>query len=333
MRVSNFGQVCVLAIGLLTTALMPVSSQAVLVDVELAELPVTDALNLVARQAGLSVQIDDTLETAKVRPDKLPWGPPTLKLQLKQVAADQVLESMAGAYGLVIDKSRGAELAKLRFARVDELVFKRAPKTLPDPLKDLRKIPLLLFDEVPVMQVVQTLALQSRLNLVPSHELMTGTNAQGVAWQEAFITLKIRNVSPQQALEAALDASGLAVDWSGLGQVGVIYPVSRFVQSGNRTVAQPPTQGEKTDFTLADLALEDFVQLMGTQLGVNLVISTSVRQATVGAEKQPLLQSSISISQKGITPLAALQEVLKSKGLEFRWSQRAEVGIVDVLKK
>ncbi|HEY1174447.1 MAG TPA: hypothetical protein VGH19_23990 [Verrucomicrobiae bacterium] len=332
MRVSNFGQVCVLAIGLLGAALAPVSSQAALVDVELAELPVTDALNLVARQAGLSVQIDETLETAKVRPDKLPWGPPTLKIQLKQVAADQVLESMAGAYGLVVDKSRGAELAKLRFARADELVFKRAPKTLPDPLKDLRKIPLLLFDEIPVMQVVQTLALQSRLNLVPSHELMTGTNAQGAAWQEALLTLKIRNVSPQQALEAVLDASGLVVDWSGLGQVGVIYPASRFAQSGNKTIAQPPVQGEKTDFTLADLALEDFVQLIGTQLGVNLVISTSVRQAT-GADKQPLLQSSISISQKGITPLAALQEVLKSKGLEFRWSQRAEVGIVDVVKK
>ncbi len=318
------------ALVLMGMCVMPLP--AALIDVELADLPVTDALNLVARQAGLELQVDEELEKPGVRPDRLPWAPPGIQLKLKQVAADQVLESMAGAYGLVLDKSPGVSLLKLRFARSSELVFKRAARLLPDPEKDQRKVGLLLFDEAPLLQVVQTLALQSRLNLVPSHELMVGTNAQGVAWQEVFITLKIRNVTPQQALEAVLDAGGLVVDWSGLGQVGVIYPVERFLPGGKVTPVKPPVKEEKTDFTLADLALVDFLQLAGGQMEVNWVISTAAQQATTGADKQPLLQSPVSINQTGITPLAALQEVLKSKGLEFRWNARAGVGVVDVVK-
>ncbi|MGV3755289.1 MAG: hypothetical protein ACO1QS_07900 [Verrucomicrobiota bacterium] len=306
--------------------------QGALIDVELADLPVTDALNLVARQAGLELQVGEELERTGVRPDKLPWAPPSIQLKLKQVAADQVVESLAGAYGLVLDKSPGVSLLKLRFARSGELVFDRAGRLLPDPQKDQRKVGLLLFDEAPLMQVVQTLALQSRLNLIPSHELMVGTNTQGVAWQDVLITLKIRNVTPQQALEAALDAGGLVVDWSGLGQVGVIYPVQRFLPASRVVTVKPPVKEEKTDFTLADLALEDFVQLMGGQMEVNWVVSTAARQATTGAGKQPLLQSPVSISKTGITPLAALQEVLKSKGLEFRWNGRAGVGVIDVVK-
>jgi hypothetical protein len=306
--------------------------QAALIDVELTDLPVTDALSLVARQAGMELAVDEDLEKPGSRPDKLPWAPPSVQLKLKQVAADQVVESLAGAYGLVMDRSPGVNLIKLRFAQSGELVFKRTSRLLPDPEKDQRKVPLLLFDEAPLMQVVQTLALQSRLNLVPSHELMVGTNGQGVAWQDVFITLKIRNVTPQQALEATLEAGGLAVDWSGLGQVGVIYPVQRFMPAGRAITVKPPVKEEKTDFALSDLALEDFVQLIAGQMEVNWVISTAARLATTGADKQPLLQSPVSITKSGVTPLTALQEVLKSKGLEFRWNARAGVGVVDVVK-
>jgi hypothetical protein len=321
-----------LAAGLFQVTTARSHAQGALVDVELAELPVTDALNLLARQAGLDVQIDESLEKTGVRTDKLPWGPPQLKLQLKQVTADQVLESVVGAYGLVMDKSRGTGLIKLRFAQKEELVFKGSPRLLPDPLKDQRKVPLLVFDEVPVLMVVQTLALQSRLNLLPSHELVTGSNTQGVAWQDAMITLKIRNVTPQQALEAVLEASGLVVDWSALGQVGVIYPAQRFALGARLVPVKLPGSEEKTDLALADLAVEDFVQLMGGQLNVNWVISTAARQATTGPDKQPLLQSTVSLSQKGITPMDALQQVLKSKGLVFRWNGRTGIGVVDVVK-
>ncbi len=317
---------------LVLTGIGTMPLRAALIDVELANLPVTDALNLVARQAGLELQVDEELEKPGMRPDKLPWAPPGIQLKLKQVSADQVLESMAGAYGLVLDKSPGISLLKLRFARSGELVFKREVRLLPDPEKDQRKVGLLFFDEAPLLQVLQTLALQSRLNLVPSHELMVGTNAQGVAWQEVFITLKIRNVTPQQALEAALDASGLVVDWSALGQVGVIYPAQRFMTTSRRASVKPPVKEEKTDFALAELALEDFVQLLSSQMELNLMVSTAAQQATTGADKQPLLQSPVSINRMGITPLAAFQEVLKSKGLEFRWNARAGVGIVDMVR-
>jgi len=308
------------------------SLQAVLIDVELSELSVTDAINLVARQAKMDLQVEPELETTGQRPDKLPWGPPNLQLKLKQVAADQVLESMAGAYGLVLDKSKGRNFVKLRFATKDELVFKREPRALPDPLKNHQKVPLLFFDDTPVMMVIETLALQSGLNLMPSLELSAGKNPQGVAWEDVLISLKIRNVTSQQALEAVLDASGLTVDWSALGQVGVIYPVGRFTKpTATGAESVPPSKVAKTDFTLAELELEDFVKLIATQLEVNWMVSTAARASVIGADKQPLMQSAISISQKGITPLSALQEVLKSKGLEFRWNPRSEVGVVDLI--
>ncbi len=330
MKLPSFKQrFCALLACLLSLA--HGSIHAVLIDVELSELSVTDAINLVARQAKMDLQIDPELEVSGERPDSQPWGPPKLQLKLKQVAADQVLESMAGAYGLVLDKSKGRNFLKLRFATKDELIFKREPRALPDPLKNHQKVPLLFFDETPVMMVIETLALQSGLNLMPSLELAAGKNPQGVVWEDALISLKIRNVTSQQALEAVLDASGLTVDWSALGQVGVIYPVGRFAKQGNAGAkAVPPTKAEKTDFTLADLELEDFVKLIGTQLEVNWLVSTAARASVTGADKQPLMQSAISISQKGITPWSALQEVLKSKGLEFRWNPRSEVGVVDL---
>jgi hypothetical protein len=322
----------VILFALLLAGICAVPAQAVLIDVELAELPVTDAFSLVARQAKLDLQIEPDLEAAGQRPDKLPWGPPNLQLKLKQVAADQVLESMAGAYGLVLDQSKGRNYVKLRFAGGDELVFKREARSLPDPVKNHQKVPLLFFDEAPVMVVVETLARQCGLNLMTSLELTLGKNPQGVAWQDVFISLKIRNVTSQQALEAVLDASGLVVDWSALGQIGVIYPVGRFAKpAGAKSQAPPPVKEEKTDFVLADLELEDFIKLIAGQLEVNWMVSTAVREAVTGADKQPLMQSAISISQKGITPLSALQDVLKSKGLEFRWNPRAEVGVVDLV--
>lgn len=307
-------------------------AKADLVDIEFAELPVADAFSLVSRQAKLDLQIDPTLDNAKERPDKISWGPPTLQLKLKQVSADQVLESMAGAYGLVIDRSSlGRNFAKLRFAEKQELLFKRAAKLMPNPEKNLRTEPLLMFDEAPVLQVIEILAAQSQRNLLQSLELQIGKNPQGMPWRDVFISFKIRNVTPQQALEAVLDASGLVVDWSPLGQVGVIYPASRFGKLAEASTDKLNAKAEKTDFVLADLELEDFIKLTATQLKVNWMVSTAARQTTIGADKQPLMQSPISISQKGITPLEALQEVLKGKGLEFKWNERTEVGVIDLV--
>jgi hypothetical protein len=307
--------------------------QGAVIDVELSEVSVTDALSVLARQAERDMEVDASVEKAGARPDLLPWGPPTVKWSFKQVAPEQVLESMAGAYGLVLDRSRGPNLFKLRFANRDELKFKRAARPLPAPMKEQRKVPILFFDEAPTFQVVQTLALQSGLNLVPSYELTLGTNTQGTAWSETLVTVKLRNLTAQQALEAVLDAGGWSVDWSGLGQLGVIYPTDRFAASGKSEAPKPPLADEKTDVVLADLPLEEFIQLMAKQAGgLNWVVSVAARQAVTGNDKTPLMQSSINISQKGVTPLAALEEVLKAKGLQLRWNARAEVAIVDLAK-
>lgn len=321
-----------LLLVLLLLGLCPATRGAV-IDVDLNDLPVTDAMSVLARQAEREMDFDPDIEKAGNRPDKLPWGPPNVKWNFKQVAPDQVLESMAGAYGLFLDRSRGPNLFRLRFATTDELMFKRAARPLPPPTKELRKIPILLFDEAPTAQVVQTLALQSGLNLMPCYELTLGTNKQGTAWSETLTTLKLRNLTSQQALEAVLDAGGWAVDWSGLGQLGVIYPVERFPVASKTDKVKPPVTEEKTDVILADLPLEEFVQLMAKQAGINWMASAAVRQAVVGADKTPLLQSSVTVSLKGVTPLAALEEVLKGKNLTLRWNARAEVGIVDLVGK
>lgn len=330
-KASEFGWLSRLCLGLLSLALVG-HTRAAVIDVELNDVPVTDALSVLARQAERDMEVDSSVEKAGARPDKLPWGPPTVKWEFKQVAADQVLDSMAAAYGLYLDRSRGPNLFKLRFASLDELKFKRPARPLPSPTKELRKIPILFFDEAPAFQVVQTLALQSGLNLVPSYELTLGTNKLGTAWSETLVTVKLRSLTSQQALEAVLDAGGWAVDWSGLGQLGVIYPVERFPSAGKGEPVKATGAEEKTDVVLSDLPLEEFIQLMAKQAGLNWVASVAVRQAVTGADKTPLMQSGINISQKGITPLAALEEVLKGKGLQLRWNARAEVAIVDLLK-
>lgn len=330
-RVSKSGWLGRLCLGLLSL-LLAGGTRGAVIDVELNDVPVTDALSVLARQAERDMEVDSSVEKAGARPDKLPWGPPAVNWEFKQVAPDQVMESMASAYGLYLDRSRGPNLFKLRFATADEMKFKRPARPLPPPTKELRKIPILFFDETPAFQVVQTLALQSGLNLVPSYELTLGTNKLGTAWSETLVTVKLRNLTSQQALEAVLDAGGWAVDWSGLGRLGVIYPAERFPAAGKVEPVKPPGAEEKTDVILSDLPLEEFIQLMAKQAGLNWVASVAVRQAVTGTDKTPLMQSGINISQKGITPLAALEEVLKGKGLQLRWNTRAEVAIVDLAK-
>src|SRR4029077_8782485 len=77
------------------------------------DVPLTDAIKNLARQAGLNYMLDPKVAFGQVGPDGKPVPQPTVSIRWENVTAEQALNALLGNYNLQLTEDPKSKIARV----------------------------------------------------------------------------------------------------------------------------------------------------------------------------------------------------------------------------
>jgi type II secretory pathway component GspD/PulD (secretin) len=176
------------------------------------EVPLTDAIKNLARQAGLNYMLDPKINYGGLKPDGTPNTQPTISLRWENLTADQALNAVLKTYNLVIQDDPKTKIALITIkdpAAPDPLVTKIIQLKYSDPTNMVSSVQTVLLDKrSKVIADVRT----SQLVLVATEKEVTEVDdlvgRLDTQTKEVLIEAKLVELSKNPT-------SVKGIDWSG----------------------------------------------------------------------------------------------------------------------
>jgi hypothetical protein len=171
-------------------------------EIKMDEVPLTDAIKNLARQAGLNYIFDPRLSGAWIGAGGKPGREPSVNVHWENITAEEALSRLLKEHELTMITNTATSVARIAFTN-------QAVKPIPAGQSLMGTnfvIPLIVMDSVPLNDAIKHLARQAQLDValdpalrVPSAAPVTRPLSQ---WE---ISLRWERVTAGQALAALLD--------------------------------------------------------------------------------------------------------------------------------
>jgi len=176
------------------------------------EVPLTDAIKNLARQAGLNYMLDPKINYGGLKPDGTPNSQPTISLRWENLTADQALNAVLKTYNLIIQDDPKTKIA---------LITVKDPAA-PDPLVT-KIIQLKYSDATNMVASVQTVLMDKRSKVLAdvrtSQLVLVGTEKE-IAEVDDLVA-RLDTQTKEVLIEAKLvelsknPTTAKGIDWSG----------------------------------------------------------------------------------------------------------------------
>jgi hypothetical protein len=173
-----------------------------MIQIQMDNVPLKDAIRNIARQAGLNYIFDPRLSGSWVGPDGKTGPEPSVTVRWENLTADQALDRLLKAHGLTMVSSPATAIA--RIASTNQAVKPVSASQVGNGTNAV--IPVVVMEFVPLAEAIRQLAAQAHLHLaldpalsVPSSEPVGGTIS------DSFVSFRWNQVTARQALAALLD--------------------------------------------------------------------------------------------------------------------------------
>ncbi len=163
--------------------------------IEFGDVPITSAIEHLARQAGINYLLD-----AELGPMLTGSAEPTINFRLKNVTAMATLERLLCAHRLALLKDSAANIAIItRTGQTTNGLFAHLPSVPVCRTNEI--IPLIQFSDVPLSTAIEHLARQAEINFMidPRSVPMLAGSA------EPMLSVRLEDVTAQAVLERLLN--------------------------------------------------------------------------------------------------------------------------------
>lgn len=216
---------------------------AVIPLIVMDDVPLTDAIKNLARQAGLNYMLDPKVSFGQVGPDGRPVPQPTVSIRWENVTAQQALAALLGNYSLQLVEDPKSKIARIMVrdpAAPDPLVTKVIQLKFAAPSNIVSAINSVLADDkrskvVPDIRTSQLVVLATEKDMVQVDELVDRLDTQT---KQVLIEARL--------LETQFNpATSKGVDWTGtLQNQNVSF--GNGITTGTTTTTQPGAAGGGT---------------------------------------------------------------------------------------
>jgi type II secretory pathway component GspD/PulD (secretin) len=167
------------------------------------DVPLLDAIQNLARQAGINYIIDPRVLTNYSQ---------TVSVRLENKSAEQALNMVLTNHDLSMINNPATTVT--RIAHQKQNVKPVDPSQVGNDTS--RAIPLIVMDEVPLADAIQNLARQARLDVTVDPKVsQPPVNARGPMARPPTLSIRWENLTPKQALTAIVDNYELAMTQDG----------------------------------------------------------------------------------------------------------------------
>jgi type II secretory pathway component GspD/PulD (secretin) len=189
------------------------TNAAVITLITMDDVPLTDAIKNLARQAGLNYILDPKVTFGQVGPDgKTPLPQPSVSIRWENVTAEQALTALLGTYNLQLVEDPKSKIARITIrdpAAPDPLVTKIIQLKFASPTNIMSAIQNTLTDKrskvVPDVRTSQLVVLATEKELVDVDELVARLDTQT---RQVLIESRL--------LETSINPSTVkGIDWAG----------------------------------------------------------------------------------------------------------------------
>jgi len=280
----------VVAVAVVTTeaasANTPHDPNAIIPLIVMDEVPLTDAIKNLARQAGLNYMLDPKINYGGLNPDGSPKVQPSISLRWENLTADQALSAVLKTYNLVIQDDPKTRIA---------LVTVKDPAA-PEPLVT-KIIQLKYSDATNMVASVQTVLLDKRSKVLAdvrtSQLVLVATDKEIAAVDE--LVARLDTQTREVLIEAKLvelsknPTTVKGIDWSGTLQ-------AQHVTFGNNVAGGASGYPYSTAFTQTTV---------NGLIGTNVVPVGLINQTTYSANNTVQSPGILADTAHGFDPATA----------------------------
>jgi type II secretory pathway component GspD/PulD (secretin) len=218
-----------------------VTNSPVIPLIVMDEVPLTDAVKNLARQAGINYMLDPRISFGQPGPDGKPVPQPSVSIRWENITAEQALNALLNNYGLQLQEDPKSKIAR---------VTVKDPAA-PDPLVT-KVIQLGFASPTNILAAAQTVLTDKRSKIMgdirTSQLVVLATEKEVAAIDElvARLDLPTRQVLIEaRLLETSLNPSTVkGIDWSGTLQ-------NQNLAFGNNLQSNPQSSGQSDNKVLA----------------------------------------------------------------------------------
>lgn len=191
----------------------PAEPGAIIPLIVMDDVPLTDAIKNLARQAGLNYMLDPKIAFGQIGPDGKPVPQPTVSIRWENVTAEQALHALLGNYSLQLAEDPQSKIARITVkdpAAPDPLVTKIIQLKYASPSNILAAVTTTLADDkrskvVPDNRTSQLVILATEKDMVKVDDLVVHLDTQT---KQVLIEGRL--------LETSFNPStAKGIDWSG----------------------------------------------------------------------------------------------------------------------
>ena len=191
-------------------------------------VPLIDAIQNLARQAGMNLIIDPRVEQM-LGPD---GHKPTIDGRWENMSAQQVLSNVLSNHQLVLVNSGLTSVARITLTNPPPV----SPTKL--PVQDTNVIPLIQMSEVGLEDAIKRFAEQAQLKVYFDSKLLDRTSPEGRDFSRANVSVRWEHLTASQALSGLLNNYDLILVEDSARSA---YKVTR------RSQSTEPATSEKSD--------------------------------------------------------------------------------------
>jgi hypothetical protein len=206
-RISNV-VLCSLAFLAATLATLPLASgqentaSQQVGRIKLDNVPLADALRIVAQRTGRNYILDPGLCNPRFGPDGKPGQQPSVSVDWENLSAEEALGRLLKGSGLVMVTNPATSILRITYTN-------HAIPVLPPMMTGAGTNPVLssvVLEDVPLDEAIRMLAAQAQLQIALDASAPTpSTHAPGLMTIEPNVSVHWKNVTARQALMALLD--------------------------------------------------------------------------------------------------------------------------------
>jgi type II secretory pathway component GspD/PulD (secretin) len=190
----------------------PVAPGGIIPLIVMDDVPLTDAIKNLARQAGLNYMLDPKVSFGQVGADGKPTPQPTVSIRWENVSAEQALNALLGNYNLQLAEDPKSKIARVTVrdpAAPDPLVTKVIQLKFASPTNIITAIQNTLTDKrskvVPDVRTSQLVVLATEKELLDVATLVDRLDTQT---KQVLIEARLLETSINPHTEKGIDWSG-----------------------------------------------------------------------------------------------------------------------------
>lgn len=197
------------------------NSPATIPLIVMDNVPLSDAIRNLARQAGLNFILDPRLPGNSFGANGKWTPPPNVSVRWENITAREALDRVLKEHDLVLVDNPATGVARIA---PKDLNVKPVPSTAVDTNSPV--IPLIIMTDMPLDEAIKHLAQSAKLDVVLDPKVSNPMAAEGRPMPQPTVSVRWEDITGRQALAAVLDNYDLVMKTNPAGAGYQILPKS-----------------------------------------------------------------------------------------------------------